>query len=178
MAEHETEQAPAKKGGKFKKLIILFVAAIVVLGGAGAGVYFFMPQLIPGKGKAAEGQAEGHAAEKTAEHKPAVEAGPPSLGALFPLESFIVNLADPGGKRYLKVNMTMELSNAELKKEIEGRLPQIRDAILLLLSSLTFDDINSMEGKIRLRSQIVSRCNSFLKSGAIANVFFSEFVVQ
>ena len=100
------------------------------------------------------------------------------LGMLYPMKPFIVNLIDPSGRRYLKATLSLELSGPLVKNEIDQRLPQIQDAILVLLSSKTFDDINTIQGKDRLRSEIMNRCNVFITTGQIKNVYFSEFVVQ
>ena len=58
-----------------------------------------------------------------------------------------MNLADSGGKRYLRVTMALELSDPEALTNIESRLPQIRDAILMILPTKTFDEVSTTEGK-------------------------------
>jgi len=41
-----------------------------------------------------------------------------------------------------------------------------------------FEDISSLEGKIALRDEIIAKLNSFLKSGTITNLYYTEFVIQ
>ncbi len=91
---------------------------------------------------------------------------------------FIVNLNDAGGKRFLKLTMSVEAETEGLETEINNKMPQFRDIILLLLSSLSYDDISTLDGKMRLRSQMLNRINSHLSSGKVRNIYFSEFVVQ
>jgi flagellar FliL protein len=100
------------------------------------------------------------------------------LGPIYSLETFIVNLADKGGNRYLRVTMDLELGNAELQGEVEKRLPQIRDSILMILPSKRFEDISSVEGKTALRDEILEKVNSLLTLGKVTNIYFKEFVVQ
>ena len=100
------------------------------------------------------------------------------LGTIFALDTFIVNLADKGGNRYLRVTMDLELGIPELESELEKRLPQVRDSILMILPSKRFEDISSVEGKIALRDQILETLNGFLTLGKITNIYFKEFVVQ
>ena len=100
------------------------------------------------------------------------------LGPIFALETFIVNLADRGGNRYLRVTRDLELGNIELETELNKRLPQVRDSILMILPSKRFADISSMEGKIALRDEILATLNGFLTQGEITNIYFKEFVVQ
>jgi flagellar FliL protein len=100
------------------------------------------------------------------------------IGPIFPLEAFIVNLADSDGRRYLKVTMELELSDKRLTEELKKRLPQIRDSILMILTTKRFEDIHRAEGKIALRNEIISKLNSLLKKGSITNLYFTEFVIQ
>lgn len=181
-AEGEGE-GEGKKKSKLK-LIIILVVALLVLGGGGFAAYkFFLAPKDPavveeGKGgptTAAEGEAGQAAKGKEGEGKKG-EAAAKSI--TYPLDPFIVNLADPVGNRYLKVRLALDLSSAALQTEVENRVPLLRDSILLLLSSKTFAEINSMEGKLKLRGEILHRINQALKTGKVTTIYFTEFVVQ
>jgi flagellar FliL protein len=74
--------------------------------------------------------------------------------------------------------MNLELENDDLIEEMEKRLPQIRDAILMILPTRTYQDIRSAEGKAALRTEILAKMNSLLKKEAITNIYFTEFVIQ
>ena len=99
---------------------------------------------------------------------------------LCPLKSFVVNLLDKKGigKRYLKVTMELEVGKEEDKVKIEKNMPQLKDAILLLLSSQTLKEINTMEGKLELKQAILSRIKQVLGDGIVQRIYFTEFVVQ
>jgi flagellar FliL protein len=100
------------------------------------------------------------------------------LGPIYPLDTFIVNLADKGGKRYLRITIDLELDGKELESEITKRLPQVRDSILTILPTKRFEDISSAKGKTALRDQMLERINGMLARGQITNIYFKEFVVQ
>ena len=100
------------------------------------------------------------------------------IGPIMPLDTFIVNLADAGGKRFLRVTIDLELSNQEMQDEMKTRMPQVRDAFLMILPTKYFDDISSTEGKIALRDELLASLNGFLTTGQINNIYFKEFVVQ
>ena len=100
------------------------------------------------------------------------------LGPIYSLETFIVNLADKGGKRYLRVTMDLELGNVDLEEEIVKRMPQVRDRILMILPSKRFEDISPVDGKIALRDEILKTLNGFITQGEITNIYFKEFVIQ
>ena len=98
----------------------------------------------------------------------------------LPLESFIVNLMDKSGlgKRYLKVTIVLEIDAEEDKKMVERHEAQLKDAILLLLSSQLFNEISTVEGKLELKQALLSRINQVLGGGAVHRIYFTEFVVQ
>jgi len=106
------------------------------------------------------------------------------MGPLYRLDTLIVNLADQGGKRYLRTTMELELKpnekvdNSEVVEEIEKRLPQLRDTILMVLPSKLYADISTTPGKISLRDELVAKLNPLLKKGKILKIYFTEFVVQ
>ena len=61
---------------------------------------------------------------------------------------------------------------------MKTRLPQVRDAFLMILPTKHFDDISSTEGKMALRDELLASLNGFLTTGQINNIYFKEFVVQ
>ena len=101
-----------------------------------------------------------------------------ALGPLYSLDTFIVNLADAGRSRYLRVTMDLELAESADAAKLTERLPQVRDSILMILPSKQFDDIAGMEGKIALRDEILAKLNSLFGNDVVTNIFFTEFVVQ
>ena len=99
---------------------------------------------------------------------------------VHPLDAFIVNLTDKAGlgKRYLKATIILEVGSEEDKKMLERHKPQLRDTILLLLSSQSINEVNTMEGKIELKQILVSKINQVLGEGIVHRLYFTEFVVQ
>jgi flagellar FliL protein len=101
-----------------------------------------------------------------------------TVGEMLPLDTFVVNLADVNGKRYLRATMQLELAPEETAETFEQRLPQIRDVILTLLPTKTFEDIRTVEGKTALREEIMQRVNILLNVEGVVNIYFTEFVIQ
>jgi flagellar FliL protein len=100
------------------------------------------------------------------------------FGQIYSLDTFVVNLSDKGGKRYLKAKIEVEYTQPTVQDELVGRLPQIRDSILLTLSSKTMTDIQNIEGKLSLKTELIVKINQVLKTGKIRGLFFTEFVIQ
>jgi flagellar FliL protein len=92
--------------------------------------------------------------------------------------NFLVNLADPGGKRYLKINIQMELTGNKALQEITRRNFEVRDSILMLLSSKEFDEVGTPIGKMNLKKELLSRLNKLLRDGQVKEIYFTEFLVQ
>ena len=147
-------------------LIIIISVAVLFMGMAGAGFFILwnkisqMPQDL-----------------SKVEEMP-VEEEENAIGPLYSLDTMIVNLSDHGGKRYLRVTMALELSDPDALATIESRLPQVRDAILMILPTKKYDDVSTTDGKIALRSQVTEKINSLMTKGRVNNIYFTEFVVQ
>jgi flagellar FliL protein len=152
-----------------KLLLLIFSVLLVFMLGMGGGLFMMWNKLgelsVQSAANAGTNPSPGNNPEQP-------------LGPICSLQTFIVNLADKGGNRYLRVTMDFELANAELQGEIDKRLPQIRDSILMILPSKRFEDISSVDGKIALRDEILEKVNSLLTLGKITNIYFKEFVVQ
>ena len=165
-----------------KKLLIIIIAAFVLMMGMMGGGFFLMWKQM--SATVAQVQQSGNQGGQQAEEEAAPEKEEVTIGPLYKMDTMIVNLADHGGKRYLRVTMEMELKVEEgvdpldLKEEIDNRLPQLRDTILMILPSKQYADISSTAGKIALRDEIIAKLNSYLKKGQIATIYFTEFVVQ
>ena len=154
--DDEKEEVPTKKS----KLKLIIIAIVVLLIGVG-GIFGYSKF---NKGK-----------EKKAKISQADKAS-----IVLPLNSFVVNLMDKQGvgKRYLKVTMGLEINKEEDKLLIENHNAQLRDTVLLLLSSQSLKEINTMEGKLELKHEILSRMNQILGNDTVRKIFFTEFVVQ
>jgi len=163
MASEEKEavavEEPAKRKKPIVKIIIISIAVLaVVAGGVLGALYYF----------------SGAGGTKKAAPPPPR----PVIGALWPLEPFIVNLLDNQGERYLKIIMELEVSSQLVVAELELLKPKLRDNVLDLLTAKTYGELMDMGGKQRLRDEVAVRINSYLTKGKIVKVYFTDFVVQ
>lgn len=180
------EELPHPKKAK-SKLALIIVIAVLMVGLIGVGGYLAVSML--GGKKAAKGGAEQGAPAAEGEHGGGEakggekggggeSGGEGKMGLFVSLDPFIVNLASDAGKRYLKVTMQLELARPEMTNEVNNRMPQIKDAIITVLSSKPAEELLTIEGKFRLKEQVLTRVNNLLTSGVVKNVFFVEFVIQ
>ena len=176
MDKMEKEKAPApenpQKPKKPRKLLLIGGAGLIVLlliGGVVA--YFFLSSSPADSSEDASftGKIMGmfSGKEKPKETPPA---------AIHKMDPFLVNLADPGQLRYLKV--TLHVETPLKREEYEKRLPQFRDSVLSILSSKQFKDISTPEGKNVLRGEIKEKINQIVAEAKVQNIYFTEFVIQ
>ena len=96
----------------------------------------------------------------------------------FVKESFTVNLAESRGAHFAKVDVEIEVPEDFVRDELNRLKPRIRDFIVVLLSSKTFEQIESTESKDFLREEIRNKINGYLSRGQIKNVYFTQFIIQ
>lgn len=167
----EAEDTP--KSGKPMILYALVIINMLVVAGVGFMVY-------SGKKKEAAqpGISDVIAGEAAAQQEAAPIDEKEFVGTMVPMEMFLVNLSGANGRKLLKVLMELEVEGQKVQEEIEKRKPQIRDIIITLLSSKSYEQVSSVEGKEYLREEVRDTVNSFLTKGKIKRVLFTEFIYQ
>jgi len=150
-----------------KAVIIMATVAFVFMALVGGGFYMMWMKI-----------ASLQPPEEITEEEMEEEAETVVIGEMFPLDTFVVNLADPKGKRYLRTTMQLELAPEQTVETFEQRLPQIRDIILTVLPTKQSQEIRTVDGKTALRQEIMFRLNDLLKVESVANIYFTEFVIQ
>ena len=152
MAKHSEAQADSEEqsgGKKPKGKLLVVVAALVVLAlGGGVAAWFLL------SGKPAD-----HA-------KPAVAipSGPPLF---VTLEPFVVNLAGES-ERYVQIGIDLKVADSHVPDKIKEHMPEIRNGVLLLLSSKNAEELSTLEGKNQLRQEIRAAVNAALGVSAPA----------
>jgi len=160
-------EKPAKKRSWITYLVIA-VALLLLLGGGAAGYFFFMKE---SPAPAPSAPAAGGKIGPDGQLKPLV-------GPMVNIDPFIVNILDEQGTHYLKAAITLEMDNQLVLEEVNQRMPQLRDAILLLVGNKTFRDLADLQGKLQLRAELLSEINKILKTGEVKKIYFTDFVVQ
>ena len=173
MAEKEKKKEEPEKGGGKNKLIIIIAAAVLLLGVGGGAAYYFLVvkphQLELQKKKEEESKA-------AALIKPIPEEA--KIGPMVEIKEFVVNIIGEDATHYVKASLSLELDKDNTMDEVNKRMPQIRDAILLLISNKTFAELQDIQGKNQVKAELKSKINSFLKTGSVNNIYLTDFVVQ
>jgi flagellar FliL protein len=97
--------------------------------------------------------------------------------------AFVVNIDDPESNiRYLQVSVSLKLDKGKYEEKVKKHLPMIKHHLVLLLSSLTFSEIRSSEGKIKLSERALKTIQAALKEKTgqklVSAVFLPSIVGQ
>jgi flagellar protein FliL len=169
-ADAETPEGEGGEAPKRKKLsgrtIVLFIAlpAVGVIAlGIGAA---FMLGLIGGK----EAPKDAHAAAQAeAEH-----------AVFFDMPELLVNMtgANEKQKNFLKLSLSLELSDADATPKVQAAMPRIIDSAQVFLRELRLDDLEGSAGMLRLREELMRRINAAVAPVQVRDVLFKEIIVQ
>jgi flagellar FliL protein len=157
MAEQIDEPGvvPAKKSGK----LIYIVLAMLVVGVASVGGFLWLRH-----------------------HKSAPPVEHPKITTVMHLESFVVNLADEDQHTFLRVGIDLGIAGTESKKTKEGEATEppapIRDVILSVLMATRSTDLTTMDGKQKLKDQLLQKLNERLPMLHVQEIYFTEYLLQ
>lgn len=129
-------------------------------------------------------------------------------GIIIDLGDFILNLSDDNTRKYLKVNVAVEVTKTEaelappepakgggghgghgapapvdpmveIQKKMEQFKPAIRDAVITNLTSKTSTELATTAGKELAKEQIADEINSiFAGEREVIRVSFGQFIIQ
>lgn len=167
MSNESVNTTPARRG--FISTLLLALVIIILAAGASVGGcwYFFF--------RHATAAPQQHV---VVEQPSVVQVKPPVYTELKP---FTVNLNDTEG-RMLYVGLSLQVSDDEAVKALTQHLPEVRNRILMLLSSQKADNLSTPQDKERLANEIREALMAPFDTSAIAinvrQVLFTDFIVQ
>lgn len=160
MSEQIKDDRNGKKGSLFKIILIIILIFILVAGSAFAG-FFIASKNAPTQKVIVEQSAD------------------PKNEAFFELDEFLVNLADEGTPRYLKMKITLgyDGENTRLQKELEQKKPKMRDIISNSLRTKKTTDVDSSNEK-PIKDELLQKINNTLTEGRVINIYFPDSIIQ
>ncbi len=143
------------KQGKSPMLMMIIVLVAGLAGGVFAGKNFMAPKAPP-------------------------PPKPPTVGKTLDLGEFVVNIGD---EAYLKAGVALGLKEGIDPKKLEEETPALRDAALMAFAGKTASQLNSLEGKYKVKEEIRERVNEVLErktheKESVLEVYFTQFVTQ
>ncbi len=153
------DSPPAKSG---KRKLILIVAPLVLLTGAGLWFTGILPNLL---------------GLKHEEHKE--EAVKPVAPVYVDLPDMVANLnGDPRRPSYLKLQSRLELSKAEDVERVKQAMPRLLDLFQTYLREMRPDELRGSAGTYRLREELIARANVAVAPAKVTDVLFTQMLIQ
>jgi flagellar basal body-associated protein FliL len=114
---------------------------------------------------------------------------------MIALEERVVNLQAGGAFRYAKIGVTVEIRPLDAsfytlvgeeraaadelaRKEYEPMVPLLLDALGTVVSSRTSSDLVAVDGRARLKEELIGAMGVVLGEQAVLNVYFTDLVMQ
>ncbi|MBU3694079.1 MAG: hypothetical protein FGM40_04535 [Rhodocyclaceae bacterium] len=188
MAEenHAAEAAAGAAGKKgLLKLILVAVGASVLTAGGMFGAFMVLgehpPQAASPDEHADEADGgDGQNTEKKKKKKKKKHDGPELPPTYMKLDNLTVNLA--GGKdHFLAANLELKIAEPDAQRLLTERLPEVKNLVLLTLSSQTPDALATVEGKTALAQKLRDDLNTLIdqdEETGVADIFFTQFIIQ
>lgn len=165
MAEENNSPEPKKSG----KAMGLIFAIINIAFMAGALFVVFSSTL----GAKVDAVHNEELEKQLEEFYKSYEQGP----VMYKMETFNANLYGLP-QRMVRIDVTLEMLDAQGFEEVILNKAKTRDSMIRVMNSKRFDQIESVQGKLKLKNEIIASLNSLLDNGVVKNVYFSDFVVQ
>lgn len=161
-SEDDLTAGLSKKKFSGKKMVIIAVAALVVLG-VGAGAYFLF-----------------FAGDEPVDEELVADSGMAVDEVFFyDLPEMLVNLNTGGRKAsYLKVSVALEVDSQSAIPEIESKLPRIIDNFQVYLRELRVEDLDGSAGMFRLKEELLRRVNASVSPVQVNDILFKEMLIQ
>ncbi|MCB0363861.1 MAG: flagellar basal body-associated FliL family protein [Bdellovibrionaceae bacterium] len=166
MAEEEGSKKPKKDMGKILTLAFM----VVNLGVLGGGAFLVYSSTLGHKPAVS---TEEELNKELVEFRKSLQQNP----VMYTMETFNTNL-DGVPRRLIRMELSLEMLDEEGFEEVISLGAEARDAIVRILNTTVYTEVETVQGKLHLKNRIISQLNGFLDKGVVRNVYFSDFVVQ
>ena len=147
-----------------KKLVLFIALPMLLIGLAGAGVYF-------------SGLADSLIGVEEGEGELLTEAEGPSV--YYDIPDMLVNLNSSGRKTgYLKISVSVEVGSEEDVARLQTVLPRIVDSFQVYLRELRVEDLSGSAGLQRLREELLMRVSNAAAPTVVRDILFRELLIQ
>jgi flagellar FliL protein len=162
-SDDDTKAAPKRSG---LKIALIIIVPLVLIISTLSGLY--MGGVLGGKHGGDDGEPEKKLLA------PAI---------YVPLDpAFVVNFADSGKARFLQITVEVMTRNPDVEEQVKNHMPVIRNNLVLLFSSQTYDSVSTLEGKEALREETLGVIQKILEEETgdpgVEAVYFTSFVMQ
>jgi len=168
MAENEEVEGEEKKSSK----VIIIAAVVLLLAIAGGAGYYFMA-----------GGESNEAAESSKEQKEAEADAVANNQVYYAMDkSLIVNFPKGSTASLIQVSLSLLLDSVETVDAVKKHEPMIRNNLLMAISAMGADKLQTTEGKEALRAEMLAEISKVMErmssKNKVENIYFTAFVMQ
>ncbi|MDO9125266.1 flagellar basal body-associated FliL family protein [Parvibaculum sp.] len=156
--EEEVSEQPVKRRLAGKVLVLYVALPMLLLIGAGVGVY--MSGILGG----------------SAEEEEVVAVAP--VPVFYDLPDFLVNLSGPPPQHYLKLTVALQVVDKEAMVLLEHEMPRVLDGFQTFLRELRPEDLEGSQGMLSLKEELMRRLTLATQKQLVTDVLFKEIIVQ
>jgi flagellar protein FliL len=160
--DEQAADAPVDESKQKKKKLFMFIGLGILLVAISVGATFFVVSKMMGGSKSGEGEESSSESSESAEvvAKPAI---------YFPLKTFTVNYDVNGRQRFLQAELTLMYRDEAVLKTLELHMPAVRNSLVMLLSRQVFDELQTAEGKEKLRTEALAEIQGIIAKETVAS---------
>jgi flagellar protein FliL len=167
----------SNKKGLIKWLLISLGIVLLVGLSVGTSIYVMKSMMNTSADKSAEKSNDARHKEDKTKHKE------PKVAIYYKFDPpFVANIQGKGGSRFLQLGIEALTYDQSVSTEIDQIMPVIRNNILLLLSNITDEQVATMEGKQKLREDILKEIQKVMKDKigkpGVEEVYLTSIVMQ
>ncbi|MBB6443851.1 flagellar basal body-associated protein FliL [Bacillus benzoevorans] len=85
------------------------------------------------------------------------------------------NLASDG---FVRISFKIQTDSKKAKKELEQRMFQVNNIIILELSDKTAENIKGREGQKQFEEELKTQINEIMQEGKVEKVYITQFILQ
>lgn len=153
MPEAEGKKSLSDAPARLGRRVILFLPLLVLVG---VGLWFWT--------------------NRSSDPAQASDSGP--VHSTLHLETFVLNLADPDQRSYLRIGIDLGLNQEAQQAEPQAPVAEVRDTILAVLSQAKVDDLLTSAGKTKLKQDLLHALRERMPRMGVEEIYFTEFLIQ
>ncbi len=95
------------------------------------------------------------------------------------MDDIRINIASTSStSHYVNLQMALECANEEMADLVKANMTRLMDKTLSIYNRKDFDDLNTIQGRLILKEQLMDEFNQMLDANAVTDIFYNTFLLQ
>lgn len=97
---------------------------------------------------------------------------------IYAMDELVVNPANTNGKRYLMVEISLELDNKANFVKLDNNKVRLKQEVMEALSKYTIPELVKVDDRDKIRNELIDVINSVIEVRSVRNLYFTKYVMQ